>query len=235
MKLILDTYNNTGNLHHGYCLTGNRDEVFSDLITFLEGQIGFKVKGNPDFWHKDFESFGIDDSREIKAVHSSLKLEEGKRIFIIKTNNITREAQNALLKIFEEPGFDNHFFIILPSHHLLLPTLLSRLIVVENQNQSSSRSSIETKAELFLKSKIKMRLEIIKEILENEDGAKSDALDLVSCMGKILRSKMINRAMTSMEKDLLVNFFKTSSYVQDQSSSVKMILEHLAVSIPLIK
>ena len=69
-------------------------------------------------------------------------LDGGKKIFVISTNSITREAQNSLLKIFEEPTEGTHFFLILSSSRILIPTLKSRLHVIpsisskgENENE----------------------------------------------------------------------------------------------------
>ncbi len=110
--------------HHAYLLIGNKE--FSSLIEYLKSKIA--IHGNPDFFERSYASLGIDDAREIKTLAGTRPiLEGGKKIFVLQVNAITVEAQNALLKLLEEPPAYAHFFIIVPSAHLLLPTVKSRM------------------------------------------------------------------------------------------------------------
>ena len=51
-----------------------------------------------------------------------------KKFFIIQTDFFNEAAQQALLKIFEEPASDVHFFILTSRASALLDTLASRLV-----------------------------------------------------------------------------------------------------------
>ena len=78
------------------------------------------------------DSIGIDEIRNIRY-EASLKPYEGmKRVFIINdAEKMTEEAQNAFLKLLEEPP-QNHIFILTSSNvGGLLPTVLSRCKVLK--------------------------------------------------------------------------------------------------------
>ena len=96
-------------------------------MKFLES-LGIKTSGNPDFCHMSFDSFKIDDARDLKSVEYEKGFGVGKKIFLISANNILLEAQNTLLKIFEEPIKNTHFFIITPNTDVLLKLLFPDFI-----------------------------------------------------------------------------------------------------------
>jgi DNA polymerase III gamma/tau subunit len=157
MKELSNSFKQSEKLHHAYCIVGERGSVSGELLEFFEKDLKVKTIGNPDFWRGEFDSLAILDAREIREMQgmkafggnpirtngdkSPTSNGAGKKIFLILANKITREAQNALLKVFEEPTADTHFFLIMPSIEGLLPTLKSRLSIIVSQsvrNQSAS-------------------------------------------------------------------------------------------------
>lgn len=234
MQLIIDTYKNTGRLHHAYCIEGDSEAVLPMLTSFLETELRFSPIGNPDFSFQTFDSFGIDDGRRIKEIHSTRAFRnDSRKVFVIVTNTITREAQNSLLKIFEEPGEGNHFFIIMPSASILLPTLLSRVIVVEGSRAGKARAA--DKAALFISASIKTRMEFVKELLlevSNEEKTKSDILHFLNEVEKAFYKKRDILTWTKHEAEYIETFLKFKKYLLDRSSSAKMILEHIALTFP---
>src|SRR6185295_6155447 len=112
--------------HHAYYMVGDA-QTHSDLIEYLTNTFQIKTRGNPDFLEKTFASLTIDESRQIKSFHETLPVDSaGKKIIILSIHSATTEAQNALLKLLEEPSSYAHFFLIVPSTHILLPTIKSR-------------------------------------------------------------------------------------------------------------
>ena len=71
------------------------------------------------FWASSFERFGIDESRELIALSSLKNFNEA--VFLIGAASITSEAQQALLKLFEEPQKGTTFVLLVP-HGALLPS-----------------------------------------------------------------------------------------------------------------
>lgn len=68
------------------------------------------------------------------------------KTIVIEVSNIAVEAQQALLKVIEEPPATTKFVIVVPSKASLLPTLLSRLNLVSVANKVSALAN-----EYFLK------------------------------------------------------------------------------------
>jgi len=77
-------------------------------------------------------SVGIEKIRELEH-HLSLKIKKGgtKKVLLLEAQNLTKEAQNSLLKTLEEPPQATVFVLTAPHRDLLLPTVVSRCQVEE--------------------------------------------------------------------------------------------------------
>src|SRR5690348_4398318 len=123
MQQLIDFYKNSENLHHAYLfVTHEVEETVTKLKNFIEEHLGLKTSGNPDVTHHQFKTLTIDEARAIAESENRKNISGGRKIFIIETDFITEEAQNALLKVFEEPTLGTHFFLVSPQD-TLLPTL----------------------------------------------------------------------------------------------------------------
>lgn len=93
---------------------------------------------------KSVLSIGIDD---IKSIHKKIFLKplrsETKAIIIEEADLLTIEAQNALLKVLEEPPVQTIILLCVESKDSLLPTILSRCKIIEIPNESVSLSDNE--------------------------------------------------------------------------------------------
>ena len=206
--------------HHAYLFIGAK---VHEIIEFLEHHHGIKSKANPDFSHQTFETFTIDDSRALKELHASKSFSaDSKRIFIIEFFNITPEAQNALLKIFEEPHENTHFFLIAPSAHILLPTLRSRLFHVEGEASELDT----TEAKKFLKLSPKDKITYVDGIAEDVSDEKATKADVERFL-----SELETELHAQGEYEKLKAVLKARDYLGDRSSSVKQLLEYVALSI----
>lgn len=224
-------------LHHAYCLEGKRENILNELLKFLEDDLKFSVKGNPDFYSGDFDTLGIDEGRSINEMQSRRAVSSSRRIFIISANFITKEAQNSLLKMFEEPSGGAVFFLIIPSASILLPTLRSRMMIVNLNHIESSDDSTETAlfdAKKFIKSAIAERLAIVKKIADkiaDEEASRSVVVDFLDD----LEREVLNKYDTSDAKKKNLFLFdeidKCRNYAGDRSPSIKILLEHVALII----
>lgn len=72
---------------------------------------------------------GIISADIMRRIYDDVRIKiPGKRIFIIDyAERATAQAQNAFLKLLEEPGDDIHFILISHSTTKILPTILSRV------------------------------------------------------------------------------------------------------------
>ena len=71
--------------------------------------------------------FGVSDARALAEQCSRRPGTGTLRVLVVSAREITNEAQNALLKLFEEPPATTRIVLAVPSDAALLPTLRSRL------------------------------------------------------------------------------------------------------------
>lgn len=199
-------------IHHAYCLEGNLENPKKEVLSILN------LKSDFELINIEIDSFGILESREVN--NYQIKKTASKKIIIIKTKGITREAQNSLLKTFEEPSPNTHFFLILESTDILLPTLRSRLEI----HKIHSKESDTSLGHKFLRAGKKERLEIVKEISEEKN--KEEALKLLNQIEALIYEDK------QKEKSFLKTLNKFRGYLKDRSPSIKMLLEHIALIAP---
>jgi len=232
MKQIKATYKKTGRLHHAYGISGVKKKVEAELYDFLTNDLKFPIKGNPDFWRGEYNVFKIDDSRFLNENHINKPVKYDRKIFVISANFMTKDAQNSLLKIFEEPKADTVFFLILPSFSDLLPTLKSRLLISKGEGDSKDPLF---KAEEFLSAQVGKRLQITSKIvkdIKDEVITKSDAIIFMKNLEKVIKGNLkLKNAHNARSGSLLAveDIEKAISYAGDESPSIKVILEHLAL------
>lgn len=213
-------------LHHAYGIAGDATTVVPELLAELKNRVGFVAKGNPDYWYGDYQTLGIDEAREIKELAGRQAVTDGKKVFVISARALTREAQNALLKILEEPTPDTLFFLIVPTVELLLSTLRSRVVLLRGTAFSPDTSS----ARAFLSASVPVRLKKVQQLLktmeEGEDGRETirlffDQLERASAAG--------NKAARAAE---LSEILEVKKYSRDRAPSFKLLLEHVALVLP---
>ena len=235
LRFLHDTYHKTGTLHHAYCIEGEYDASFSALAGFLRESLCMETRGNPDVWQRRFDTFGIDESRDLIERQSRKAVSGGKTIFILGIHSITREAQNALLKIFEEPRGDTHFFLCIPNAEVLLPTLRSRMIVLPALSgvaRAGNTRAADVDPEAFLNASAPKRLVVLKKLIDDKDKARSVAF--LNALEATLHERGAFSAMSHERAAAFEEIIRAREYLRDTAPSVKMLLEHVALSLPTI-
>ncbi len=243
------------NLHHAYCIVGETNASKKEVEDVILKQLKFPIAGNPDFYFREFDNLKAEDTEAIFIAHANRPTREDKKIFILKTNFITEQAQNKLLKIFEEPRGDTHFFLLMPIANNLITTLKSRLFIINSQDEDANHShknandsqekniNAENIAKEFLNSPIKKRLEIIKDLMEeikDEEKSKIEVMRFINSLEGELIKRIAEKSGTNAEargkilnqnRVLFEQIEKIRSYASEQSPSLKMLLEYLALTI----
>lgn len=227
------------NLHHAYLIEGAREEIIPEIIE-LSNIIGFRTVGNPDFYHITIDNFKIDEAFDLRAMSSDKSFSTTKKIFLICINTITLDAQNVLLKMFEEPIANTHFFLVIPDTGVLLKTLISRFYFISPKPDLVGENVKEV--EKFISMPLRDRLDFIKELLgdpeeKDEEGNKIVILD--SARAKSL--KFLNTLEAVIHKKLLKNseiaciehFFKVREFLRMPGSSTKGLMESVALITPI--
>ncbi len=250
--------------HHAYFLEGPLGE-FEELAHVLRESENF-LPHDPGFIARQYEKFGIDEARDLIGT-ASLKNTGGRTLFVLGVGSMTSEAQQALLKLFEEPQQGTQFVLLLP-HGTLLPTLRSRMLPLEVERgqeeflpkkssdlparQLSSRwpggarlfssgtlltqsahgggGAVENDASQFLASPYKKRSDWVAAFLKDEEDARERTRSFFTELEATLHPHMKEEKVRAALEDLS----HLRQYLNDRAPSLKMILEHLAVTLPKV-
>ncbi len=216
------------NLYHAYVIGGARADARAHLDE-LFGLHAIKTAGNPDFFESEHVSFSVDDARALRAWQELMPSGE-RKVSVVYTDFINTEAQNALLKTFEEPFPNTHIFLIVPKPDILLPTLLSRVRVVQPARSDLAGSTI-IESSKFLLMKIGERMSFIQKLAEKSED------DDASAQVREKAISFLNDLEFLLAKDKIKNqkkldkIIRLKKYLQISGASVKMILETIALTI----
>lgn len=208
---------------------------FENVISVFEKKFGVVFGKDQNAILFEIENFGIDNSRMISEIGS---LKNNEETFIaISAGNIRVEAQQALLKTLEEPSSNVHFLLFVENPDLLLPTLLSRAIVVRKGESVAGKNSHPD----FLKISLVERFEYIEKLSkkykkEKPDVFRSSALSIFDNVilnlnkdlmvdGKVVGEKILDKG-ARLEKVL-----ELRKYLGDRGSSPKQLLETLSMQL----
>lgn len=210
------------NLHHAYVCVGDVERIFPDFETFLTEHLSFGISGNPDYRVFSESALSIDTARALGVLQAQKNFSGERQVFVLKVGSIGEEAQNALLKIFEEPTPQTHFFVFIPQD-TLLPTLRSRVQVLREK-------STERQVPSFLKLSLPGRLAYIKKITDDigdEKKTKQSAIDLLNQ----IEHELYQDGGVSVHTLELALCEKARTALFSRGAMTKMLLEQVALSV----
>jgi DNA polymerase III delta prime subunit len=222
--------------HHAFVIEAEVDEGMARAEAWAHDELGLESQANPDVVTLRYGLFTVEDARRVSGVAMQAPLRGGSKVIIIAATRAYHEAQNALLKLFEEPAPGTYLFLILPTLGGLLPTLRSRVSVL-GTTVARQRSGQTEIAEQFLSSTKEKRSLMIKKLTTGKDEDerrenRDKALAIVNGIEAIAYAKT-REGQTIPEISALLNDVATlRGFLHDRSAPVKMILEHLSLVIP---
>lgn len=246
---------NKNNLHHAYLIEGAREEIVPEVLAFCE-DLNIKTLGNPDFCRISMDNFKIDDAFNLRAMSGERGFSSAPKIFMLCANSLSLDAQNVLLKMFEEPVGSTVFFLIVPDVQALLKTLVSRFYFIKWKTGLGGELK---DAEKFVAMPLSNRINFIKELLaeteeENEeeggivalDSARFKALNFLNALEFVLHRKFLKNfsgltspgapgrapAVQNFSETCFEHFFKVRRFLRMPGSSTKNLMESTAIIIP---
>jgi DNA polymerase III, delta subunit len=231
--------------HHAYIYEGPQDELES-LVAAARKDFNFEGDNNPDLHVLPFEKFLLEDAHELTR-SAQMKPVSGRALFILGIASINTHAQQALLKLFEEPQ-PGVTFVLLTPPGILLPTLRSRLMVYPGSKQLALQKVLGSpvsgrtlrgpdhfaqQAADFLSSPYKTRSTQIAVLLKDEENTKERVRSFLTAVETELYAHF-SKSHTKEIREALEDISKVRSYLSDQSPSLKMLLEHLAATLPVV-
>lgn len=205
--------------HHARLLCGDLETC--QAVAFSEVGYDREDDGGPDIHILQYGQFGIDESRALKKSAAQRPIQRNLRTFVLIVDSVTHEAQNALLKLFEDPPRTAQFYLIMSQEDMLIPTLLSRFYVTRH---------VEPKLQTpigdeFLAYSYARRLDVIAKKVKEKDS-----IWIRSLMSDI--EALLYRDGVQKNQQALQEIIRASSYIGIRGASPKMLLEHVALSVP---
>ncbi len=229
---LINKHLDKNNLHHAYLIEGEKDKIVPEIFSFCES-LNIKTSGNPDFCHITVDNFKMEEALDLRVMGNEKSFSPGKKIFIVSSNSFTLDAQGTLLKMFEEPIENTHFFLVVPDVNSLLKTLVSRFYLI------SVRACLAEEiknAEEFISMSLPIRIDFIKKMLakpeeeEETSLSSSKALKFLNALEFSLHQKFVSKV--SFDIELFSQIFKVREFLRMPGSSAKTLIESVALVIP---
>jgi len=228
--------------HHSFVIEAETEEGIVVAQEWAKKELEIQIENNPDVAVLRYGLFSVADARKVTEIASGVPFVGDSKVIIISADRAYHEAQNALLKVFEEPPAGTYLFLILPTLGGLLPTLRSRVqvlnpmldVVRPTSHVGRSTSNIPEVAEEFLKATKEKRSALIKKLASGKDEEerrenRAKAIALINGIEVVAFDVGFTK---SNIKELLSDIATLRTHLYDRSAPMKMILEHLSIVIP---
>lgn len=201
-------------MHHAYLLIGGLKESLEHIPE------EDKASG-ADVSFFEYDLLGIDDVRMLRQIATQRPVLRPYRTFILSFESITTEAQNALLRLLEDPVGAVRFYVVTRHSDTLIPTLRSRLMSIDTQPvlKEIGKSTMD-----FLQSSYGERLTLIGERLKEKDVG----------WARHLLDELEMWIQKDAKESLLEDIVFVRTYDRAAGASLKMLLEHIALSLPVV-
>ncbi len=235
MEQLRKQYRETGSLHHAYLVPGDLMVNEPLVISFVEEVLKGSVIGNPDYYGRMFETLSVEESRELKE-DAYIRPLGARRVFVIGAKILTAQAQNALLKILEEPPQGLHFFLLVPNADLVLPTIRSRMQIISMPHVSDTEAAMQ-----FLALTPANRLDKLKKLLGTISDTKdrSHAVDFLGGLEQALAARIRLAASGGVPSQALQETLEAvmlaKRHISDPGASPKILLEYVALICPFFE
>jgi DNA polymerase III delta prime subunit len=222
-------------LHHFNIIEGsNIDAITQTCGTVLD----FNIHGNPNYFYKKYDTFLIDDARELTQLQN-LKHKTGESaVFVLECGAINVSSQNALLKVLEETKPETYFFMMLPQSNILLPTFLSRAVVYQTEfvdldNSTEDEIKFEFPNYEDLKNMLIVdRMKLVTKWLDQYKKEKIQKSDMKKFLNS-LKTEIHNKGLTGNPELIkkLDKINQVSDLFDINGAHIKSILEFIVLTI----
>lgn len=218
-----------GRLGHGYLLFGHESaseklDFARELANYLENQIwalSERILIDAQFIDT-LEESGIDSMRSASQfLWQKPALSSRRTLVIDRADNLTLPAQNAILKISEEPPPHALIILLVKNPDVLLPALQSRFQKIYVHGENKNKKPDSKSAEVFLKAPIAQRKELLKEIIENKAELENFVTGLIA---ELRRDKLKNWKTIKeiLNRWTLINQFNVNKKLQLEAAMINL-------------
>ncbi len=204
--------------HHAFAVVGDPSQL---TVEFK----GLLPVNSADVWCELFDNFSVDDSHKVKTWQSTRPLGGKIKYAVWGIVSANLEAQNSLLKSLEEPATDVKIILVIAHEGILLPTVLSRLLVLKSE---TNLQKIEDKslASNFLNADPHQRLELIESNFNyKEDGVKGQLMKFLTDCEVVVQDGFNQNRLPKIE---VIEIIKAKRNLSDRSAVPRLVMENLA-------
>lgn len=169
-----------------------------------------------------YAEFRIDDARSLITMATQTPVHLDQQCFVIVADSVAIEAQNALLKLLEEPPVVSSFVFVLPSN-TLLATLRSRFMVMDAVTKTATYSPTFQE---FISATVPARLTLIASLIEKKNTDELSSLR----EGLLNYLKEKRRKLTSVQ---LTRVHWLITQMPLRGASIKMLWEDVTFTLPV--
>jgi len=187
---------------------------------------GITVSG-VDSYVRAYKRFGITEAHELRERTALRSIFSSCRVFVLSVPSMTSEAQNALLKTFEETPAGAMFFLLTPSPDTLLPTLRSRARVYDMTTKKNS-GGVSSRAKQFIDASVQKRLDMVRLLLEKDGEDQHDVGAMAEFLASLEHALSQRRAHPALRA-----VYRARRYLNDTGSLKKVLLEQVALLLPV--
>ncbi len=227
--------------HHAYFITGDIEEGIAAALAFAETELELAQHGNPDVMTLRHGLLSVDDARRLQSLGELAPTRGDRKVLIVSAARIFHEAQNALLKFFEEPPSGTVVILVLPAEGMLLPTLRSRLLVLPSRG--ASHNSVGHGAREFLDVSPAEREKIVSKLLDRAKSDKDDekqaarlaALQLIEGLIVTTHAAWLKEIAQERKREFrqfLTDLETFLPILHERSAPLKLIFEHVLLVMP---
>jgi|CXWL01.1.fsa_nt_gi hypothetical protein len=222
---------------HAFFIAGDIEEGIQQARMYLKEFVG--EKAHADITLLQYEAFPVEESRRLHDSVYRTPMVGTRKGIIIAVSRMFHEAQNALLKIFEEPPEGTVLILVVPSVGIIIPTLRSRMTALPQQNIKKEKNQTESVAEIFLQATSVERAKLVEKILvrsksdkqEEKNGARAEALQIAEALlraGYEVRKEKSTAELQAFLSDL----DRFIPILHERSAPLKLIFEHILLTTP---
>jgi hypothetical protein len=183
------------------------------------------------------KSIGVEDIRNILPSISIGPAGGKKKIIVFEQfETATVEAQNAMLKVLEEPPQHTIIVLLVLNKENILSTILSRCFLIET-TAGASQVLDEQKEILFTffsnidVMPLHTKLELAEKLAKNKDEAIIWVTNAIQVGREILLESLENSERLNKTRGLLSELINTHKILSTTNANVRLTLEHLLLSL----
>ncbi len=233
--------------HHAYCIYGEQEEAILQATNFVERTYNIITRANPDFEILRYNILSISDVRIFTRRAALSPVTGNIKVYIIAAKRIYNEAQNALLKLLEEPPKGTIIILTVLHKANLLQTVQSRLLPIPIDTivntyghiQNISSNEATESARVFLREDSAVRITHIKKLFANGNKKThimcTDGVSFLDALELFIYTVYQGTADSAMRKKLrqgLKNIEIIRPYLYERSTQARMLFEHIAIVLP---